>query len=165
MNRRLFLTLFGASSSTLLLSSPHKMKEYLPTDTLTLIYAVQQHMFPEGSTIPSAKSFNAIGFLNETVSHSSFDKDIRKFIIDGSEKLQKREKSRFLHYNSKEMEIALRSYEETSYGSGWLDRIVLLCLEGLLSDPIYGGNSEQSGWKALQTRGGEPRSTSRYIEL
>lgn len=165
MKRRFFLTLLGASGATLLLSSPQKARGYLSADTLALIHAVQQHMFPEGTTMPSAKSFNATEFLNETVSHSSFDKDIRKFIIDGSEKLQKREESRFLHYSSRERERALRSYEETPFGSGWLDRIMLLSLEGLLSDPIYGGNSKQSGWRALATRGGEPRPTSRYIEL
>jgi hypothetical protein len=149
----------------MLISKEALVHKELSKDLYVLIEAVQMHMFPEESRLPGAKAFRATDFLQSTIFHPSYDRDLRKFVIEGAEKLQEREKGRFLDYNDKEKEQALRAFEETSYGDGWLDRIMLLSLEGLLSDPVYGGNFRESGWKALQTRGGEPRPTTRYIAL
>jgi len=61
-----------------------------------VIQAVQEHMFPEGSRIPSAKEMNTIQFLFETVDHKSYDKDIRAFVLGGAEELMEREKGKFV---------------------------------------------------------------------
>ena len=129
------------------------------------ISAVQEHMFPKGSKIPSAASMNVTQFLFETITHKSYDKDIRAFVLEGAEELMKREKGQFASMNSKEKEKALREYEETNYGSNWLSRIMTITMEGLFSDPIYGSSIQESGWKALGSYGGLPRPASRYIEL
>ncbi len=131
----------------------------------SVIAAVQEHMFPQGSKLPSAKEMNVTAFLIETVVHKTFDKDIRAFVIEGAKELQNREKGRFATLSREEKERALRAYEESSYGSSWLARIMTLTMEGMFGDPIYGGNTEERGWKALKTQGGRPRPTSRYIAL
>ena len=127
------------------------------------ISAVQEHLFPKGSKIPSAVSMYVTHFLFETISHKSFDKDIRVFVIEGAEELMKREKGEFISMGSQEKEQALRAYEKTNYGSNWLSRIMTITMEGMFSDPIYGSNIKESGWKALGSYGGLPRPTSRYI--
>jgi len=129
------------------------------------ISAVQEHLFPEESKLPSAKSVNATQFLFETMMHKSFDKDIKAFVIDGANELEKREKGRFPSMTVEDKEIALRAYEETNYGSSWLSRIMTLTMEGLLSDPIYGSNIKEAGWQAISSYGGFPRPQTRYIEL
>lgn len=129
------------------------------------IASVQEHMFPEGSTLPSARQMNTIGFLYETVSHKTYDRDIRAFVIEGARELQQREKGRFPAMSPQEKEKALRAYEESSYGSNWLSRIMTLSMEGMFGDPIYGSNVKEAGWKALHAFGGQPRPTSRYIAL
>jgi hypothetical protein len=129
------------------------------------ISAVQEHMFPKGSKIPSASSMNVTQFLLETITHKSYDKDIRVFVLEGTEELIQREKGLFTSMNSKEKERALREYEKTNYGSNWLSRIMIITMEGLFSDPIYGSNIKESGWKALGSYGGMPRPDSRYIIL
>lgn len=166
MKRRVFLAVSALSAvSTMLSSKEVPVKKNLSKDHYSLIEAVQLHMFPEGNDLPSATAFRATQFLQATIFHPSYDKDIRTFVIEGAEKLREREKGRFLHYSEKKKEEALRAYEETSYGDGWLDRIMVLSLEAFLSDPIYGGNFRQTGWNALQTRGGDPRPSTRYIAL
>jgi len=162
MKRRGFLGACAVVGGAVLLGSEQKPAAVLPKDIFSLIAGVQQHMFPEGSTLPSAGEFNATHFLQETVMHPLYDRDIRKFVIEGAEELQYREKQQFLTYDMVHRERALRAYEKTAYGSEWLDRVMLLSLEGLLSDPIYGGNIHESGWISLQTRGGEPRPVVRY---
>lgn len=129
------------------------------------IAAVQEHMFPKGSKLPSAKAMNVTQFLFETVTHKSFDKDIRTFVLEGAEELVSREKGRFTAMTHSEKEKALRDYEETSYGSSWLSRIMTLTMEGMFCDPVYGSNVNEAGWKALNVYGGFPRPKTRYIEL
>ena len=129
------------------------------------ISAVQEHMFPKGSKIPSAASMNVTLFLLETITHKSYDKDIRAFVFEGAEELMQREKRQFTSMNGQEKEEALRSYEETHYGSNWISRIMTITMEGMFSDPLYGSNIKELGWKALGAYGGLPRPVSRYITL
>jgi hypothetical protein len=128
------------------------------------IAAVQQHMFPEGSRLPSAKTMDTITFLRETVTHVSYDRDIRHFVIEGAREFETRTGGKFLKMEPAEKERALRSYEETRYGSNWLARIMTLTMEAIFSDPIYGSNIGQEGWKAVESFGGVPRPKRRYIE-
>jgi len=127
------------------------------------IFAVQIHMFPEGSRLPSAKQMQVNKFLFETIVHKSYDKDIKAFVLEGAEELISREKGRFVTMTSKEKEKALRAYEETDYGSSWLERIMTLTMEGLFSAPIYGANKNEAGWKALGSYGGYPKPTMKYL--
>ncbi len=129
------------------------------------IAAVQEHMFPDGSKLPSAKTMNVTQFLFETITHKSFDKDIRAFVLEGAEELVSREQGRFVSMTTRDKEKALRAYEETNYGSSWLSRIMTLSMEGMFSDPVYGSNVNEAGWKALKVNGGYPRPKTRYIEL
>ena len=127
--------------------------------------AVQEHLFPPGSILPSAKSMKLTRFLFETMMHRSFDRDIRDFVLEGAQELEKRENGRFVSFSQKEKEKALRAYEETEYGRSWLSRLLTLSMEGLFSDPIYGSNIEEEGWRSISSYGGFPRPKSRYIEL
>ena len=129
------------------------------------IAAVQEHMFPNGSKLPSAKMMNVTQFLFETITHKSFDKDIRAFVLEGAEEFISREKGRFTSMTTRNKEKALRAYEETNYGSSWLSRIMTLTMEGMFSDPVYGSNVNEAGWKAINAYGGFPRPKTRYIEL
>ncbi len=129
------------------------------------VRAVQEHLFPEGSLLPSAKSMKVTQFLFETMIHKSFDKDIKAFVLEGAKELEKREKGRFVSMSQHDKEMALRAYEETNYGSSWLSRMMTLTMEGLFSDPIYGSNVKEAGWKALSSYGGFPRPKTRYIAL
>jgi hypothetical protein len=127
------------------------------------IAAVQEHMFPEGSALPSATSMNVTVFLYETIMHKRFDKDIKVFVLEGAQELITREKGRFTSLTKVEKEKALRAYEKTNYGSSWLSRIMTITMEGMFSDPIYGSNTKESGWKALGAYGGFPRPKIKYL--
>ena len=162
MKRRNFLIL----GSALGLFSYFKLKkiddfEVTFKNLKPTIEAVQEHMFPQDSKLPL--SMQASLFMFETMSHSSFDKDIRAFILEGASELEKRHDNHFTSLAAQEKEIALRAYEETRYGSAWLSQIMTLTLEALLSDPIYRVNKNEKYWDAVQTYGGLPRPKQRYI--
>lgn len=167
MKRRKFLILgsvFGLTSTLIAKNNDVVFSKSLKSVEKTL-QVVQQHLFPEGSSIPSAKSMKVTQFLLETISHPTYDKDIRVFVIEGAQELESREKGKFTTLSEKEKERALRDYEKTHYGSTWLSRLMILTMEGMFSDPIYGSNVKEAGWKALGAYGGVPRPTMRYIKL
>ena len=128
------------------------------------IRAVQEHMFPKGSKLPAASSMNVTQFLYDTISHKSYDKDIKVFVIEGAQELIEREKGLFTSMSTEEKEKSLRAYEETNYGSSWLSRIMTLTMEGLFCDPIYGSNVKEAGWETLGAYGGFPRPKTKYLE-
>ena len=166
MTRRtllIFTSLFGVSSDVYATSSLVSSKNKRATEKT--IQAVQEHLFPEGSSIPSAKEMYANTFLFETIGHKSYDKDIRVFVIEGAEELERREKGRFVTLSTKEKEKALREYEKTDYGSSWISRIMTLTMEGMFCDPIYGSNVKEAGWEALGSFGGQPRPSEKYLEI
>ena len=166
MERRKFLiagSLLGLFSALHAKAPDSFEKEF--KEVAALITAVQEHMFPEGTQLPSAREMHVTQFLFETVAHPSYDKDIRAFVIEGAKELDSREKGKFTVYTIKEKERVLRAYEETNYGSNWLSRIMTLSMEALLSDPVYSSNIKEKGWQALKTEGGLPRPKSRYITL
>ena len=83
MKRRKFLILgsvFGLSSY--LVGKEDVSRSKALQDVEETIASVQQHLFPAGSKIPSAKSMHATEFLVETITHESYDKDIRAFVIE-----------------------------------------------------------------------------------
>jgi len=129
------------------------------------IKSVQEHMFPSSSKLPSARSTKITQFVFETMMHKSFDKDIKAFVLEGAKELELREKGRFVSMTEKEKENALRAYEKTSYGSSWLARIMTLTMEGMFSDPIYGSNIKEVGWKSVGAYGGYPRAKIKYMGL
>ena len=129
-----------------------------------VIAAVQAHMFPKNNRLPSAEEMGVIEFVHETIMHSSYDKDIRAFVIEGAQEFMSREKKSFLTLNMAEKEKVLRSYEKTNYGSAWLSRIMTLAMEGMFADPIYRVNQAELGWKSIDSYGGYPRAKGRYLE-
>jgi hypothetical protein len=160
-SRRVFIGAVGLS----IVYAKSSTTTRLPESIYNVISKVQGHLFPKGSLLPSAKLFGATQFLESTIYHSSYDRDIREFVLKGAKELMEREHNLFLEYQPYQVERALRAFEKTSIGGGWLNRVMILSIEALLSDPIYGGNFKELGWRALGTMGGEPRPTSRYIEL
>jgi len=158
----------------MILGSIIGISPYLSAQSITLeqkrfakikktIATVQAHMLPDHTALPSARSMHTIDFLEETIFHSTYDRDIRRFVIDGAEELERREGGKFTTYDTTRKEKALRAYETDSYGSNWLSRIMTLSMEAMLGDPIYGSNIGESGWKAVESFGGLPRPRTRYM--
>jgi hypothetical protein len=126
-----------------------------------LVDAVLRHMFPPAS--PLAANERLTAFIEESIFHPRYDRDIRRFVIEGAERLRSRVPSAFASLSPAAKERLLRDFERDAYGKAWLRRMLILGLEGLLSDPIYGANVDARYWKALHTKGGLPRPKRRYI--
>jgi len=60
----------------------------------------------------------------------------------------------------------MRQLQSGSVGGRWGGRfmrvMVVLTLEGLFSDPVYGGNQQEVGWKLIGFQPQEPRPRCPY---
>jgi len=171
--RRVFLRNFAllSAGATLPLSScfrsPNKRiplgrnpKVLSELEWNTLV-AIQDILFPSETNAPGAREINAAAFFQWVISDALLDPEETKFRKDGitwieETALENRGKS-FVDLDEETQENVLRYAEEYSWGESWLSTTLLHLFEALLSDPIYGGNTDERGWKWLNYQGGIPR--------
>ena len=156
MTRRLFiLGAIGAGTALALL--PQNAKTHIDIAPFKIIQAVQETLFPKGLKAPSASEFEATNYLLKVSTHSSFVKSDLKFLLYGADLLINNQND-FLTINPEERDEALRDFINSSNkAENWTSLLLFYTIEALLSDPIYGGNQNQLGWKWLNHNTGEPR--------
>lgn len=171
LNRRHFLLGMVAISVTAVVpsviscsASPvHDIHNQLTDFDFATLMAVQNHLFPATEDAPGAHDFNAATYYSWTLLDTEKDPVVIQKMRDGlkwiDEEAQKYYQKSFVTLNTTEKESALRSLEKEGYGESWISLTLTTIFEALLSDPIYGANSRQSGWKWLDHAPGIPRPT------
>jgi len=126
-----------------------------------IIDAVQQQLFPSEPGIPGAREINALAYLQFVVSDESLDKEDRDFILQGAQWLQQmsfeKHKTAFIRLDNDKREQLLRRIANSEAGENWLSTLLLYIFEALLTDPVYGGNTNEAGWRWLEHTPGFPR--------
>lgn len=165
--KKILLGSSALSFSNIVLANTTKLTD----DKWVTLHAVHLHMFPKSVNAPDADSINATAFLKSILEWPGIDEGDKKFILDGvgwlnglSEKVFK---AKFYSLNNKDKEQVLRTVEKSQAGENWLSLIMLYLFEALLTDPVYGGNTDGQGWKWLEHQPGFPRpaENKRYFNL
>ena len=161
--RRLLLAAGGLTMLFPLQSFSSEKKEKMPNPWY-VIDVVQQHLFPIEDKAPGAHEINALAYLQFVVTDNTLDADSREFFTKGAMWLEgmanQLYKKSFIELNSSNREKVLKRIASSKAGENWLSTILLYLTEALLSDPVYGGNTDQIGWKWLQHIPGYPRPPS-----
>ncbi|MDT8281286.1 MAG: gluconate 2-dehydrogenase subunit 3 family protein [Gammaproteobacteria bacterium] len=130
-------------------------------DPWRVIDAVQQHLFPTEAEAPGASEINALAYLQFVVTDTTLDIESREFISKGAAWLEDMSlqmyKKSFTTLDEKQREKVLQRIASSQSGENWLATLMLYIAEALLTDPVYGGNTDQLGWKWLQHVPGFPR--------
>lgn len=125
------------------------------------LYAVQEHLFPSAPDSPGATTLNATLYLKQELASTRISRDEAEFIINGVDWLndlaQQTQSGRFVDLDIQKREAVLRQIEKSRAGERWLSLLIYYLIEALLTDPIYGGNPDGSGWKWLGHHVGLPR--------
>ena len=163
MTRRVFI-LATIGAGTALVFLPQENKTHIRIEPFRVMQAVQEVLFPKGLQAPSALEFGATNYLLRVSSHSSFMKSDLKFLTFGAD-LFINEVPNFFKMNAQEKEKALRNFVEgNSKGENWISLLLFYTLEALLSDPIYGGNRNEIGWKWLSHNAGQPQPKTQWVQ-
>ena len=173
LGRRTFLLGGGAALATAaaLAGLPYALRKDLTRETSFVLFskqqrhalgAVQQHLFPGEADSPGAADINATAYLETAIAVPGIDPDTRNTIVNGIGRLQDASRERFdvlfasLDYEQREQLLRYLA-DETRWGRAWLSLLLYYLFEALLSDPVYGGNPGEIGWRWLQHQPGFPR--------
>jgi len=130
-----------------------------------IIQAIQDVLLPKGLEAPSAFEFGATNYLLRVSSHSSFVEFDLKFLIYGTKLLIKEERD-FLSMNVIDKDKALKNFiSKSQKNKNWLSLLLYYTIEALLSDPIYGGNRDELGWRWLGHHSGKPKPQKPFGEI
>jgi gluconate 2-dehydrogenase gamma chain len=155
MDRRAFITL----CTVLLTQNIYGESKNISITPWNIIDDTLQHLFPKSNNFAGSKNLGIDQFIKIVSQDKYFDKSDLEFLIFGAKKLFNRNKD-FLLQNKDEKEKALREFEKEY--QNWLSLLIYYGFEGMLSDPIYGGNKNLLGYKALEHNAGLPRPKSKY---
>ena len=177
--RRTFLWRGGAAitAAAVLAGLPYALRKQLTRETSFVLFsteqaqtvsAVQEHLFPKGPDAPGAADLNAAAYLEWAITASTAEADTRNTIVNGIGRLQDATRERFgapfasLNHEQKEQVLRYLA-DKTRWGRAWLSLLLTYIFEALLSDPAYGGNPDEIGWRWLQHQPGYPRPTADKI--
>jgi len=162
--RRLLMAAAGGSLTVMFPLSAiaaEKNQKNRALDPWPVIDAVQQHLFPAEATAPGAREINALSYLQFVVTDTTLDAEDREFVTKGAAWLEdmahQMRKTSFINLDEKDREAVLRRIAASESGENWLATLMLYIVEALLTDPVYGGNTNQLGWQWLAHVPGFPR--------
>ncbi len=154
MNRRAFITFCTA----VLTQNIYAENKNIPSHW-DIINATLEHLFPQTKSFYGAKSIGMGNFISLIADDKYFDKSDLRFLTFGAKKLYERYND-YLFMDHTKKELTLREFEKEY--QNWLSLLMYYGFEGMLSDPIYGGNKNLLGYKALEHNAGLPRPKSKY---
>jgi gluconate 2-dehydrogenase gamma chain len=69
--------------------------------------------------------------------------------------------------DQEQKEALVGLFTQLDWGKNWCAAMLMLIFEALLLDPLYGGNTNEAGWKWLKHTAGYPRPTeaNRYERI
>lgn len=142
----------------------HDIHGQLSDEDFSTLIQVQNHLFPSDSNSPGAEDLHAATYLTWVLSDPKKDPEDVQQLKDGLKWINETSKtlfdSNFNDLGFDEKEKALRTLETESYGKSWISIVLTNIFEALLSDPIYGSNTNKSGWNWLEHAPGNPRPTA-----
>ena len=130
---------------------------------LALVIVVQNILFPRYEDSPGAIDFNADKYLLWVLSDRRIDPEDNQYIITGlkwlDEAAKEEKNTHFLKLSKRKQVQLIQTISTTNWGESWLSVMLTLIFEAMISDPIYGFNTNESGRKWLEHEAGYPRPT------
>lgn len=168
ISRRSFLITAGVFTGSVslggLISYYYKysdQKQPFSKSQKVVFHAFHEHLFPITEDSPGAPDINSFEYLQLVLTDPEIDEDNKNLIINGEPWLEEECQSNFgksfVDLSSTEKDVILKSIEDTNWGYRWISLNLIYIFEALLSDPIYGGNPNEIGWKWLEHSPGFPR--------
>lgn len=170
-NRRTFLRgalIAGALTQITAFTSCSKQlreaNDILTAEQSTILYDVLNIFFPNDGNGPSIDDINAFGYilwvLHDTLNRKTSEND---YIIEGinwaNETAEELYFVPFVELDQKQKEALVGKFTELNWGKNWSSVLITLICEAVLLDPLYGGNTNEVGWKWLNHTPGFPRPT------
>ncbi|MFI5204395.1 MAG: gluconate 2-dehydrogenase subunit 3 family protein [Flavobacteriales bacterium] len=139
----------------------------LSLEQFKVVREVQQILFPDDGNGPGAKQINADNYLLWVLRDPLADANETNYIIKRIDQFistcKKEMGSDFLSLSATNQFQFVKFVASEGWGDKWFSRLIIHILEALLLDPVYGGNTNKTGWEWLEHNPGLPRPTAKLI--
>ncbi|NOR87439.1 MAG: gluconate 2-dehydrogenase subunit 3 family protein [Bacteroidales bacterium] len=126
-----------------------------------VLLLVQDFLFPSDNNGPGALELNALNYLQWVILDPEKDPDEIQYLFNGigwvEETAEEENEQKFLKLDKETQWETLTYIADQAWGKSWYSVLLTYIFEALLSDPIYGSNSDGIGWKWLHHNPGQPR--------
>ncbi len=173
MKRREFITysalLVGVSAFGITKNSYATLHVSILKEPYQSISAVIADLFPPNITMPSPHAFNVIGFFEAILRDKRVSEKTKKTVQSGvvwlNQTTQNSYSKNYIELSHTQREKILKQISGKQWGDTWLWTLMNFTFEAMFSDPIYGANTNQIGWKWLHYESGLPRPPriNRYV--
>ena len=168
--RRFFKTMVLAGIATQSSFLPscnliHKDAHPLSNSQFESLQRVLEILFPEDESGPGALQWHADQYILWVLNDPRMDPEENDFLVEGLHRLHasardKYEKD-FTSLEADHQHILISELVAENWGERWLSLLLTFVLEAMVSDPVYGFNELEIGWKWLNHVPGIPRPDER----
>ena len=160
MKRRNFIKF--TTISAILFSTNISIAKNITSNSLIVLDEVLNIIFPKTKNMPSAKEFKALEYLTKNISEKCFDDEDKTLIISGTKDFISSFPEFFTSTKEEKKNLIFQIIKDSQYAKSWISKLTYYGIEAMFSDPIYGGNFNQIGWKSTNHPIGIPRPTRIY---
>lgn len=152
-------------------SGEHVKTAPLSKSWFSSLKSVQEILFPPDGNGPSAAEVHAEAFVLWVLNDQRIDPGEKDFVMSGFQKLDEASSNSFNKVFSQlkkpQKEVLIEEINRPGWGENWLSLQLTYIIEAMISDPIYGFNDREQGWKWLSHQGGMPRpgEHTRYDQI
>ncbi len=153
-------TLAELRKSKIRQSDSDSSAEWPLESTWQTLSQVQEVLFPAADDIPGASDIGASIYLHNAIENPDADAEDKDFVFRGvgwlDDLTQQRHKKTFLQLSAMQQQEMIEVIVKSRAGRNWVSTLLTYTLEALLTDPVYGGNKNEAGWKWLEHQPGYP---------
>lgn len=127
---------------------------------LTLLH-VFEDLFPPNIAMPSIHKINILGFMKAVLADKRVQHSTKQQIIEGVKWLNLTANNsydkNYIELSYVQRQNLLIGISQKEWGDNWLWNLMNFGFEAMFSDPVYGGNLQENGWKWVDHVSGSPR--------
>ncbi|CAG5078580.1 gluconate 2-dehydrogenase subunit 3 family protein [Parvicella tangerina] len=135
------------------------------------IYTLQNFLLPEEGNGPSAAAMNAHQYFLWSLNDPHLPASEKDYFVGKSIQVfdlcKEQMDKNFYSLEDIEKENFLLKNMSEGWFESFISRMITVIFEATLLDPIYGGNTNENGWKWLEHTPGSPRpdNNTKYPEI
>lgn len=155
--------------TSLLLTLPLLQAEALPCarqadlaqEPYRTIALVCDDVFPPSKAVPGAQRLDTMAYLHGVMRDRRIDEEEKTFLVNGVTWLDEESETMFKQpyhrLDSDQRQKVLDVVLEYRWGDSWVYTVMSYLFESMFCDPVYGANTDRSGWRWLAYEPGYPR--------
>jgi gluconate 2-dehydrogenase gamma chain len=125
------------------------------------IVLVCDDVFAPDQDIPGARRLNTSSYLYGVMHDDRIDEEEKAFLVNGVTWLDEESTAMFkrpyYRLDPTQRQRVLDAVLEYRWGDGWVYTVMSYLFESMFCDPLYGANTDMSGWRWLAYEPGFPR--------